>query len=160
MSLEILILCAGNVGRSPLAAAMLRRGLAVELGVSEDQLDAIRVVVRSAGTGAPVGHAASRRGIAFGNANGFDLSGHTASQLTAQDLDQADVIYCMDNFQLDVIAGLSRAAVSKAQLLAGEGREIPDPHHESDAFFRRVAEQIDHAVARRIPELLELVEAT
>ena len=158
MSLDILVLCAGNIGRSPLAAALLRRGIAVELGVSEDQLAACGVVVRSAGTGAPVGHSASRRGMAFAAANGLDLSAHTASQLSAKDLEQADVIYCMDGDQLGAVAHLDRAAVAKTQLLAGEGTEIPDPHYESDAFFRRVAEQIERAVAARIPELLARVE--
>lgn len=159
MSLRILVLCAGNIGRSPLAAAMLRRGIAVELGVSENQLEAIGVVVTSAGTGAPVGHAASGRGVAFAAANGLDLSEHAASQLSTQHLAEADVIYCMDQHQLAAVAELDRAAATKAQLLAGEGREIPDPHHESDAFFRRVAEQIERAAADRIPELLERVTA-
>lgn len=157
MSLDVLVLCAGNIGRSPLAAAMLRSGLAVELGVSEDQLEAIGVVVRSAGTGAPVGHPASHRGVAYGAVNGIDLSGHAASQLSARDLEQADVIFCMDRHQLDAVLDLDNAAVGKTQLLAGEGSEIPDPHYESDAFFRRVAEQIEKAVADRIPELLKRI---
>ena len=159
MSLQILVLCAGNVGRSPLAAAMLRRGLAVELGVSEDQLEAVGVVVKSAGTAAPVRHAASRRGIAYAVANGLDLSGHTASQLATEHLAEADVVYCMDRNQLATVTELNNAATSKTRLLLGEGREIPDPHHESDAFYRRVAELIERAVADRIPELLERVEA-
>jgi protein-tyrosine phosphatase len=160
MSFEILVLCAGNIGRSPLAAAMLRRGLAVELGVSEDQLEVSGVGVGSAGTGAPEGHQASSRGEAYAIARGLDLSSHRAAQLTETELEAADVIYCMDRQQLAAIAELAPAALMRAELLAGEGKEIPDPHYESDGFFRRVAEQIEEAVAARIPELLERIESS
>lgn len=158
MRLDVLVVCAGNIGRSPLAAVMLRRGIAVVLGVSEDHLESLGIVVRSAGTCAPVGHPASRRGVVYGAASGLDLSEHSASQLGAGDLAKADVIYCMDRDQLDAVTGIDPAALAKAQLLAGEGREIPDPHHENDAFFGRVAEQIERAVTDRIPELIDLAK--
>ncbi len=62
---SILVLCAGNIGRSPLAEMMLRSALASALGWTEAEMQSQGVVVTSAGTEAPEGHAASDRGVAF-----------------------------------------------------------------------------------------------
>ena len=113
--------------------------------------------VESAGTGAPEGHPASRRSAAVAAGLGLDLSGHTATQLTPLRMAAADRIYCMDRNQLEVVRTIDPAAVAKAELIAGEGIEIPDPHHRDDEFFWAVAQQVGAAVARRAGELLEQV---
>lgn len=155
---RILVLCAGNIGRSPLAEVMLRASLADALGLDEAGLAAYGVAVRSAGTAAPVGHAASSRGVAFAAERDLDLTQHRASQVLAEDLDDADLVLCMDNQQMTVVATMAPRSRSKAQLLAGEGVEIPDPRHQNDEFFRDVAERIEFAVRQRIPVLLAQIE--
>jgi protein-tyrosine phosphatase len=152
--LRILVLCAGNIGRSPLAAAMLRARLADTLGVAESDLEASGATVTSAGTGAPEGHTASGRGVSLATERGLDLTGHRARRLTRSDLELADLVLCMDNEQIAAVAELLPDAVAKTELIAPDGVEIPDPHHETDAFFRRVAEEIDAAVSARIPGLV------
>ena len=152
--MRILVLCAGNIGRSPLAEALIRSRLAQGLGVSEQQLEQRGVTVVSAGTDAPEGHPASRRGIAFAASRGLDLSDHVATQLTAEAVAEADLIYCMDRRQMDAVARLEPTAAGRTRLLAGEGIEIPDPHSQNDEFFRDVAAQIEGAVADRAPELM------
>ena len=69
----------------------------------------------------------------------------------------ADLIYCMDRHQLDAVFRLEPNAAGRAQLLAGEGIEIPDPHFQNDEFFREVAARIERAVADRKQELLERI---
>lgn len=155
--LRILVLCAGNIGRSPLAEAMLARALAEGLGVGADDLAAAGVVVLSAGTDAPEGHPASSRGIALAAEEGLDLSGHRATRLTAAAARDADVIYGMDKAQLAGVSTIVPTAGTKTQLLAGEGIEIPDPHYQSDEFFREVAVQVEQAAQKRAEELLALL---
>lgn len=155
---RILVLCAGNIGRSPLAEILIKDGLARRLGMSTDQLAGAGVVVLSAGTDAPEGHSASRRGIALASERGLDLTRHTATRLTATEIRHADRVFAMDREQVAAVVELVPEAESKTELLAGEGCEIPDPHHEDDDFFRDVARQIEEAVAGRIDSIVALTQ--
>ncbi len=157
-TVRILVLCAGNIGRSPLAEVLLRYSLAESLEVPVEDLARAGVIVTSAGTDAPEGHGASQRGIEFAADCGIDLSGHRAAPLTAELLADADLIYGMDNSHLTGVKKLKDDALSKTALWEGEGSEIPDPHYEDDQFFRRVALRIELAVPLRTAEVLALVE--
>ncbi len=156
--LRVLVLCAGNIGRSPLAAALLRHALAERLRVRLDGLVAAGVDVRSAGTDAPAGHAVSKRGLAFAAARGVDLSRHQATLLTTEMAETADVIYGFDRSQIGGVGALSTKAVARVVLWEGEGREIPDPHHESDEFFFAVGDRIEAALPERVDEVLAMLE--
>ncbi|MDJ0923198.1 MAG: low molecular weight phosphotyrosine protein phosphatase [Acidimicrobiia bacterium] len=155
--MRILVLCTGNIGRSPLAEVMLRKALASGLGVEDAELADRGFVVTSAGIAAPEGHPASRRSIAVAAGRGLDLSNHSATQLTALAVAAADRIYCMDGGQLAAVKAIDPAAASKTGLIAGEGIEIPDPHYQDDEFFWRVAQQVEAAALSRAAELLEQV---
>ena len=156
-ALHVLVLCAGNVGRSPLGEVMLGAALASALGVSADELARRGVVISSAGTHAPDGHRASSRGIVFAHQHGMDLSAHEARLLTAEMIEQADLVLCMDNQQVLAVRDLVPGAGEKTRLFADGGVEVPDPHHHDDAFFNDVAHQISLAVDRLIPALLEQI---
>jgi protein-tyrosine-phosphatase len=155
----ILVLCSGNIGRSPLAEVFIKEGLASRLGVPIAELPGAGVAVISAGTDAPEGHPASSRGIAFAAERGLDLNNHTATRLTATEVRLSDRIFAMDRSQMDAVAELAPEAIAKTELLAGEGHEIPDPHHGSDDFFYDVADRVERAVASRLDELVALIRA-
>lgn len=155
--LHVLVLCAGNIGRSPLGEVLLRAGLGEALGLTEDELATHGILVASAGTDAPVGHEASKRGVPFARQLGLDLTGHRARQLTREMLDEADIVLCMDNTHVAAVRELAPDAVAKTRLMAGEGIEIPDPRYHDDVFFAAVGRQISDAVERLIPTLLERI---
>ena len=100
---HILLVCTGNICRSPLAAALLKRALA-ERGCEG-------VEVTSAGTGAWDGAPGSEGAYLVGLERGLDLSGHRARLLTRELVDGADLILTMGR--------LHRARVEE---LGGEGR--------------------------------------
>jgi protein-tyrosine-phosphatase len=79
--------------------------------------------------------------------------------MTERDLEDADVVLCMDSQHMAAVARLAPQALPKAGLIAGEGIEIPDPHHESDEFFNDVARRVESAVRQQIPGLVARISA-
>lgn len=152
--LRVLVLCSGNIGRSPLAEALLKAGLADRLGIAYSELGDAGIEVSSAGTDAPPDRGASKRGIPFAAERGLDLRLHRTTLLTAEMAERADIIYGMDLTQIAGVRALSATAAARTRLWEGEGSEIPDPHHEDDAFFIAVGKRIEIAVPARVDEIL------
>ncbi len=151
---RVLVLCNGNIGRSPLAAVLLQHALATELGLAVPDLPDAGIEVGSAGIEAPEGHAASARGQAYAARLGISLDSHAARYLTAEMVEAADLIYAMDRDQVDGVDRLVPGAQRGVILWEGEGREIPDPHHESDDFFVAIGDRITAALPERVREVL------
>jgi len=116
---NILFVCTGNICRSPLAEALLKRALE-ERGLTD-------VSVTSAGTGAWDGAPASEGAYLVGLECGLDLSGHRARLLSRELVEQADLILTM--------ARHHRARVDE---LGGEGRV-----HVLGEFARREAPDVE-----------------
>jgi protein-tyrosine phosphatase len=152
MTYTVLFVCAGNIGRSPLAEVMARRFLAEALGVGEHQLEANGIRVLSAGTLAPPGVQASPRASAVAEEIGITIGRHPSQHLSATMAAQADVIFGMETTHIDHLAQLGFG--DKAALLDPGGRAIPDPRHQDLGFYREVRDHIAVALQRRIPQIL------
>ena len=135
---RVLMVCLGNICRSPTAEAMLRRR------AHEAGLDG-RLEVDSAGTSDyHVDSPPDRRAIAHGERRGLRMQHLRGRQVAAADFHRFDWILAMDE---DNLANLERARPpgSRARLallmsFAPEAgaREVPDPYHGGAEGFERV----------------------
>jgi len=142
---RVLMVCMGNICRSPTAEAALRRR-AREAGLED------RVEVDSAGTSDyHVGSPPDRRSVAHAERRGLALQGLRARQVEARDFERFDVIFAMDADNLAYLEKL-RPASSRARLgllldeAPGLGvREVPDPYYGGPEGFERVLDLVDAA---------------
>jgi protein-tyrosine-phosphatase len=106
---KILIVCTGNLCRSPMASVVLRRVL------SERGCDGIEV--GSAGTWAESGNRATSEACSVVADRGMDLSPHRSRPLTADELRSADLVIAMTSVHLREIGSLDPDAAGKTLLL-------------------------------------------
>ena len=136
---RILVVCTGNICRSPVAAAMLARRL------PEREL-------ASAGLGALEGHGVAPQAQRLAETDGLDVSAHVARQLTREMLSAHDLILVMSEGQRRAVGELAPEALGKTLLLGrwldqGKGRDIPDPYRKSDEAFAHVHRLLGEATA-------------
>lgn len=144
--LRILMVCTGNICRSPTAEGVLRTKLE-RAGLAR------RVVVDSAGTlGSHAGEPPDARAIRHAARRGYDLSPLRARPVRAEDFQRFDWLFAMDR---DNLAWLERKAppgstAQKALLMSQalsvqDTWEIPDPYYGSPEGFERVLDLIEAA---------------
>ena len=150
--MRLLMVCLGNICRSPLAEGALRARL--------DRRSLDWVEVDSAGTGGwHAGEPPDRRSIAVAAAAGVDLRAQRARKLRVADFDHFDWMLCADRSVLrDVRAMAPGGATAQTALLLewagqGAGAEIPDPYTGGADDFRRVWTMVDAAAAAIVERL-------
>jgi protein-tyrosine phosphatase len=150
--MRLLMVCLGNICRSPLAEGALRAHL--------DRSGLDWVDVDSAGTGGwHAGEPPDRRSIAVAAAAGVDIRAQRARKLRAADFEHFDWLLCADRSVLrDVRAIAPAGAAMQAALLLewagqGVGAEVPDPYTGSADDFRRVWAMVDAAAAGIVARL-------
>ncbi|MUU76830.1 low molecular weight protein-tyrosine-phosphatase [Winogradskyella endarachnes] len=129
---RILMVCLGNICRSPLAHGIMQSKLPEDL-----------FYVDSAGTAAyHVGNMPDRRSIAVARKYGLDISTQSARQFTVADFDAFDYIYAMDSSNYRNIINLARNQkdIDKVKLFLEanpsiQNKNMPDPYYgEKDGF--------------------------
>lgn len=131
---NILVVCMGNICRSPTAERILQKKLPNRH-------------ISSAGINALAGKDADFQAIKTALKHGVIVAGHTARQLTPQMCDEADLILVMEPAHIDMVADIQPSARSKAILLAQwlPKKNIPDPFKQSSEMFEAVFLQIEQA---------------
>lgn len=140
---QILVLCTGNICRSPVAEALLKQGLAQK-------------TVTSAGLAALVDHPADATAAELARESGLDLSEHKARQATTDMFRAADLILVMSDGQRARVAEMDPAASGKTMLIGHwlPGRPaIPDPYKKSREAFVHVHNCLQEAVDAWLPKL-------
>ncbi len=141
--MKILIVCMGNICRSPTAEAVLRYKLK-EAG-SDD------VVVDSAGTEAyHIGEGPDSRSRQVAEARGYDFTGIKARQVESDDFSSFDLILAADNDNLRILLSqCPKRYQHKVKLMMSycpqEGDVIPDPYYGGADGFGNVLDLIEVA---------------
>lgn len=139
---KVLIVCMGNICRSPTAEAVLR-SKAAQAGVALE--------IDSAGTiGYHQGNTPDERSRAAGEARGYSFAGIRARQVVAEDFERFDYILAADQANLrDLIAQCSAHHRQKLALFmsysSASVTEIPDPYYGGAQGFETVLDLIEAA---------------
>lgn len=131
---SILVVCTGNICRSPIGERILQRAFPGK-------------IIKSAGTGALVGQNADRQAYNVASQNGLSLDGHKGRQFTSSLSREYELILVMEKYHMEQIGKNAPEARGKT-LLYGQWigqKDIPDPYRKSDEAFFSVYKLIEQA---------------
>lgn len=149
---SILFVCLGNICRSPLAeAALRRRAAAADLVVDADSVGTANY---------HVGEPPDLRAISEAKRQGIDISDYCGRQLALDDFAKFDHILVMDEDNLAHVRALAPAdSKAKIGLLldvvpGSRGRSVADPWHGTEADFTATWKEVDAAAEALVAVLL------
>lgn len=144
---SVLVVCVGNICRSPLGERLLR---------AELEKHGSDIQVTSAGLHALVGHAADSETSAVAESKGVSLAGHSARQFTEELGRQADLILVMEAGHKAEITRMAPALSGKTFLFDQwtGSRGIADPYRRSRDFHEAIFPQIRDAAVKWSEKLL------
>ena len=148
---RVCFVCSGNICRSPMAEAVLRR-LAADAGLAD------RIAVDSAGTGDwHVGERADLRTLRVLTAAGYDAGSHRARQFEPAWFGGRELVIALDRGHERTLrswAGeggdqdkvrLLRSFEPDSGVRSGAQLDVPDPYYDDERAFAQVLEQIEAA---------------
>ena len=141
---NILVVCVGNICRSPMAEALLKSALRGQDGIT----------VESAGLGALVGYPADDYALELMQEMGEDVSSHRARQIHPDMVTDADLVLVMEARQKRAIDDADPTARGKVHRLGEwQDRDIDDPYRQDKAAFAEALEEIQEGVASWVEKI-------
>lgn len=135
---RILMVCVGNICRSPMAEAVMRHELSTKVP---------GVIVESAGVNALVGKPADPFGIKLMHERGISLEDHRARQFTAELARGFELILVMEQGHVKAVEQIAPASRGRVFRLGKWGNfEIPDPYRRPRGDFEQALALIDRGV--------------
>ncbi|HEY9184285.1 MAG TPA: low molecular weight protein-tyrosine-phosphatase [Salegentibacter sp.] len=150
MKTKVLMVCLGNICRSPLAE-----------GILKSKIDQDKFHVDSAGTGDyHIDEMPDKRSITVAKKYDLDITDQRGRQFSASDFDNFDHIYVMDNSNYENVISLARNEEDKQkvklilnEIFPGENVDVPDPYFGGDHGFENVYQMLEEAcenIARKL----------
>ncbi len=142
--MKILMVCLGNICRSPMAEGIMR---------SKVKLHDLNIMVDSCGTAAyHIGEAPDFRAQQTLKKHQTDISGLKGRQFTVNDFDEFDLIFTMDESNYNNIIALARTEADKKKVemimntvYSGENISVPDPYYGGKEGFDHTYKMLDLA---------------
>ena len=139
---RVLMVCLGNICRSPLAEGILR-----------SKVDASLIFVDSAGTGGwHVGEMPDHRSVEVARINSIDITTQRCRRFTSGDFEEFDHIYVMDRSNFTDVLSLAQGDGERVkvkmildELYPGKQMEVPDPYYGGETGFHDVFDLLDRA---------------
>ncbi|MGA9271822.1 MAG: low molecular weight protein-tyrosine-phosphatase [Lutimonas sp.] len=139
---RVLMVCLGNICRSPLAE-----------GILKSKVDAEQVFVDSAGTGGwHVGQLPDVRSIEVAQSYNLDITDQRCRRFSTLDFHKFDRIYVMDRSNYSDVIDMASSDLERdkvrlilEELSPGEEREVPDPYYGGPQGFDNVYKLLDAA---------------
>lgn len=149
---KILMVCLGNICRSPVAEGIMRKKIA------EKKLNAM---VDSAGTSNyHIGEAPDLRSQKNALKNGIDISMLRGRQFSEKDFSAFDIILTMDasNYQNVLALAKTKLEKDKVNLILNhlddlDSNEVPDPYFGGEEGFQNVFDLLDKACEKIASQL-------
>jgi protein-tyrosine phosphatase len=140
----LLVVCEGNICRSPMAQGLLKTRLP-------------RWNVTSAGLGALIGAPADPLAISLLGNRGIDISMHRATQITRKMCLDSEIVLVMEQDQrkrLERMYPETRGRVFRLSEVAEA--DVPDPYRQPEQAFRHALAMIDEGVERWVVRIHRL----
>jgi protein-tyrosine phosphatase len=142
MKVKVLMVCLGNICRSPLAE-----------GILKSKVDVKKIYVDSAGTGSwHIGEQPDQRSIAVAKKNGIDITSQRGRQFSGTDFHDFDKIYVMDNSNMRDVMSLcpnpnleNKVQLILDELFPNDNVDVPDPYYGGSSGFDDVFNMLDQA---------------
>lgn len=142
--MKVLMVCLGNICRSPMADGLLRKKV---------DINGLDVIVDSAGTSNyHIGEAPDARMRETARSFDYPIDNLRARQFVQSDYDEFDLIYAMDASNYNNMIRLARneSDKQKVQLILNESypgtnMEVPDPYYGGEQGFIDVFNLLDEA---------------
>lgn len=150
--MKILMVCLGNICRSPLAHGLLEQKIAKKN---------LNWIVDSAGTsGLHEGELPDSRSIDIAAKHNLDITNQRSRPLIVEDLKNFDLIYAMDasNYQNILKLATNEGERNKVKMILNEthpneNRQVPDPYYGGNDGFLNVYNMLDAATDKIINRL-------